>query len=74
MLQSVFIPQYITVHLGKPQNSAANETVSFPYYIKNVCRDVYKRQGYASAISTVVMIVFALIAYAQFKVNNGGET
>ncbi len=30
-------PQYITVHLGKPQNSAANETVSFPYYIKNVC-------------------------------------
>ena len=30
--------------------------------------------GYASAISTVVMIVFALIAYAQFKVNNGGET
>ncbi len=33
----VFIPQYITVHLGKPQNSAANETVSFPYYIKNVC-------------------------------------
>ena len=34
VLQSVFIPQYITVHLGKPQNSAANETVSFPYYIK----------------------------------------
>ena len=32
------------------------------------------RYGYASAISTVVMIVFALIAYAQFKVNNGGET
>ena len=37
VLDSVFIPQYITVHLGKPQNSAANETVSFPYYIKNVC-------------------------------------
>ena len=29
--------------------------------------------GYASAISTVVMIVFALIAYAQFKVNNGNK-
>ena len=27
--------------------------------------------GYASAISTVVMIIFALIAFAQFKVNNG---
>lgn len=37
VLSSVFIPRYITVHLGKPQNSAANETVSFPYYIKNVC-------------------------------------
>lgn len=30
--------------------------------------------GYASAISTVVMIIFALIAYAQFKINDGGET
>lgn len=30
--------------------------------------------AYASAISTVVMIIFALIAFAQFKVNNGGET
>lgn len=30
--------------------------------------------GYTSAISTVVMIIFALIAFAQFKVNNGGET
>lgn len=30
--------------------------------------------GYASAISTVVMVVFALIAYAQFKINDGGET
>lgn len=37
VLDRVFIPEYITVHLGKPQNSAANETVSFPYYIKNVC-------------------------------------
>ena len=37
VLDSVFIPRYITVHLGRPQNSAANETVSFPYYIKNVC-------------------------------------
>lgn len=37
VLTSVFIPRYITVHLGRPQSSAANETVSFPYYIKNVC-------------------------------------
>lgn len=37
VLDRVFIPEYITVHLGKPQNYNANETVSFPYYIKNVC-------------------------------------
>lgn len=31
------IPEYITVHLGAPQNSAAeNVTISFPDYIKNV--------------------------------------
>ena len=28
--------------------------------------------GYASAISFIVMIIFALIAYAQFKFSNGG--
>lgn len=37
VLDKVFIPEYITVHLGKPQSYNANETVSFPYYIKNVC-------------------------------------
>jgi len=30
--------------------------------------------GYASAISIVVMLVFILIAFVQFKASNGGET
>ncbi|XEC94115.1 carbohydrate ABC transporter permease [Paenibacillus tarimensis] len=30
--------------------------------------------GYASAISTVVMLVFIVIAYVQFKASKGGET
>lgn len=30
------IPEYITVHLGSPSSDAANITVSFPDYIKNV--------------------------------------
>ena len=30
------IPNNITVHLGTPNSSAANVTVSFPDYIKNV--------------------------------------
>lgn len=29
--------------------------------------------GYASAAAVLVMIVFALIAFVQFKINNGGE-
>ncbi len=31
-----YIPETITVHLGAPDESAANVTVSFPDYIKNV--------------------------------------
>lgn len=30
------IPEYITVHLGRPDSAAPNVTVSFPDYIKNV--------------------------------------
>lgn len=32
----VYIPESITVHLGRPNEDAANVTVSFPDYIKNV--------------------------------------
>jgi len=31
-----YIPEYITVHLGRPDSDAPNVTVSFPDYIKNV--------------------------------------
>jgi hypothetical protein len=31
-----FIPRFITVHLGSPDSDAANVTVTFPEYIKNV--------------------------------------
>lgn len=37
ILEEPIIPRNITVHLGRPSSSARNETVSFPYYIKNVC-------------------------------------
>ena len=37
VLTEVYIPRYITVHLGAPSNaSAQNVTVDFAYYIKNV--------------------------------------
>ncbi len=37
ILDRVVIPQYVTVHLGRPTASAQNVTVSFTHYIKNVC-------------------------------------
>ena len=37
VLERVYIPRYITVHLGRPDNaSARNVTISFQDYIKNV--------------------------------------
>ena len=37
VLENPIIPNFITVHLGRPQNYAKDVTVSFRYYIKNVC-------------------------------------
>lgn len=36
ILRSVYIPDYITVHLGAPNSNARNVRVAFPDYIKNV--------------------------------------
>ena len=36
MAELPVIPEYITVHLGRPASNAKNVTVSFPDYIKNV--------------------------------------
>ena len=36
VLESVFIPENVTVHLGTPSSSARNVTVPFTDYIKNV--------------------------------------
>jgi peptidoglycan hydrolase-like protein with peptidoglycan-binding domain len=37
VLDSVVVPEYITVHLGAPSVSASNVTVTYQNYIKNVC-------------------------------------
>jgi len=37
VLSEVIIPEFITVHLGRPDRTARNVRVPFPYYIKNVC-------------------------------------
>ncbi|MEA5051578.1 MAG: peptidoglycan-binding protein [Oscillospiraceae bacterium] len=37
ILEYVAVPDYVTVHLGRPDAAAQNVTVSFAHYIKNVC-------------------------------------
>jgi len=37
VLDKVVVPEFITVHLGRPTQSAQDVTVTFRYYIKNVC-------------------------------------
>lgn len=36
MAETPFIPEFITIHLGRPDEAAQNVTVTFPDYIKNV--------------------------------------
>lgn len=42
LLKETYIPKYITVHLGEPNEYAEDVTVAFPEYIKNVaCSEIY---------------------------------
>ena len=36
MADVVTVPEFIVVHLGRPEAAAQNVTVSFPDYVKNV--------------------------------------
>jgi hypothetical protein len=59
----VFIPDFITVHLGTPSNHAArNVRVAFPQYIKNVTSsEIYSTWPRASLLANIHAIVsFAL--------------
>lgn len=61
--QQVYIPRYITVHLGTPNDSAArNVTVSFIDYIKNVASsEIYPTWPVAALRANIItQITFAL--------------
>lgn len=63
VLRQVVIPDYITVHLGAPNNaSARNVRVRFPDYIKNVVSsEIYSTWPYNSLVANIHTIVtFAL--------------
>lgn len=57
-----YVPEYITVHLGAPDSTAENVTVSFPDYIKNVASsEIYPTWSESAIIANIyAQISFAL--------------
>lgn len=69
-----YIPQRITVHLGPPGSSAANVTVSFTDYIKNVASsEIYPTWEESALRANILAIVsFALNrVYTEFYRSRG---
>lgn len=68
------IPQYITVHLGRPDTPAPNVTVPFTYYIKNVASNEIYPTWPENAIraNMLAQITFALNrVYTEFYRSRG---
>ena len=60
-----YVPTYITVHLGPPDSSAQNVTVSFQDYIKNVASsEIYPTWSE----SAIYANIYAQISYALNRV------
>lgn len=69
-----YIPQRITVHLGSPSSNAANVTVSFSDYVKNVASsEIYPTWEEAALRANIYAIVsFALNrVYTEFYRSRG---
>lgn len=69
-----FVPQQITVHLGPPDSNAANVTVSFSDYVKNVASsEIYPTWDESALRANIYAIVsFALNrVYTEFYRSRG---
>ena len=69
-----YIPQQITVHLGTPNSNAANVTVPFVDYIKNVASsEIYPTWDESALRANILAIVsFALNrVYTEFYRSRG---
>ncbi len=69
-----YVPEYITVHLAAPSTAAANVTVSFPDYVKNVASsEVYPTWGESALRANILAIIsFALNrVYTEFYRSRG---
>lgn len=74
VLREVYIPEYITVHLGTPTSSAQNVTVRFVDYIKNVAsHEIYATWPEESLKANIyAQITFALNrVYTEWYRNKG---
>jgi len=74
VLREVYIPEYITVHLGAPSTWAQNVTVRFVDYIKNVAsHEVYPTWPEESLRANIyAQITFALNrVYTEWYVSRG---
>ena len=60
-----YVPQRITVHLGAPSSDAANVTVSFPDYVKNVASSEIYPTWDESALRANI---FAIVSFALNRV------
>lgn len=69
-----YVPRYITVHLGPPNSDAANVTVSFSDYVKNVTSsEIYPTWDESALRANILAIVsFALNrVYTEFYRSRG---
>lgn len=69
-----YIPAQITVHLGPPTTSAANVTVSFADYVKNVASsEIYPTWDDSALVANILAIIsFALNrVYTEFYRSRG---
>lgn len=66
---AIVVPEFIVVHLGRPDSNAQNVTVSFPDYVKNVASsEIYPTWPEAALVANIYSIIsFALNRiYLQF--------
>ena len=71
---AITVPEYIVVHLGRPESNAQNVTVSFPDYVKNVASsEIYPTWPDAALVANIYAIIsFALNRiYLQFYRSQG---
>ena len=62
ILQEVVIPNFVTVHLGKPGTAASNVRVAYKEYIKNVCtHEIYSTWPLAALEANILAQISLLL-------------